>query len=426
MKETIAVIGLGKLGLCTAACLAAAGYKVFGFDSNTGYVKVLTNRHAPFYEAGLQELLDSTRDNLHFCETAAEALEEASISFIIVPTPSLPDGAFDNSFIHQALVMLVPALKEKTSFHIVNIVSTVMPGSCRNDFIPYLEKASGKKAGCEFGLAYNPEFIAIGSVIADFTNPDIVLIGETDRCTGDRLEKIYEKTCRNSPYMARTSLLNAEIAKLALNCFCTMKISFANQLASICDTIPGTDAARICEIIGRDSRIGGKYIKPGLGFGGPCFPRDNEAFIRFAAAHEASSSLQEAVVKINNMQPGRIAGKIAAMAEEHGRRIALLGLAYKPGTYLTERSQALEIANYLANEHPDMELTLFDPLAKAPPGPWQQTESLKKCVEKADVIAVLTPWEEFRTLRRKYTLKESCCILDFWQLNEPASADSKT
>lgn len=413
MKEAISVIGLGKLGLCTAACFAQAGYAVAGMDIRTDYVAGLTAGNIPFHEPGLEELLKQTKKNLTFTTSLDAAFQKSSVSFIIVPTPSGPEGAFSNEYIASVLQELGPLLTQKGSFHIVNIVSTVMPGSCRNDFIPLLEKLSGKKAGLDFGIGYNPEFIAIGSVIENFLNPDLVLIGESDERTGAVLAGIYARTCRNSPYMARTSLMNAEIAKLALNCYCTMKISFANNLAAVCEAIPGSDAARICEILGKDSRVGPKYIKPGLGFGGPCFPRDNEAFIRFIEQSHGFPGLQQAVVKINEGQPQRFAEKIARAAAEFGPKVALLGLAYKPDTYLTERSQSLDVAHYLADHYPQLELNVYDPLARAN-GPWRQAATLEECVAGANVTAILTPWRDFLSSNWRSLLSDHSLILNFW------------
>ncbi|MBW1699176.1 MAG: UDP-glucose/GDP-mannose dehydrogenase family protein [Deltaproteobacteria bacterium] len=309
MKETLSIIGLGKLGLCTAACFAKAGFAVIGMDLRTEYVEDLNAGKTPFFETGLQCLLAQTRENMTFTPSLAEAFYNSTVSFIIVPTPSRRDGAFSNEHILSVLQQMGPLLAEKKPFHIVNVVSTVMPGSCQEVFIPLLEKLSRKTAGKDFGVAYNPEFIAIGSVIENFLNPDLVLIGESDKRTGDILEEIYKNTCGNQPHMARSNLINAEITKLAINCYCTMKISFANNLAAICDNVSGANAAKICQMLGYDSRIGPKYINPGLGFGGPCFPRDNEAFIKFIEQQNGLAGLQQAVVQINNAQPKRFAEK---------------------------------------------------------------------------------------------------------------------
>lgn len=414
MKTAISVIGLGKLGLCTAACLAKAGFEITGMDIREDYVQSLQAGKVPFQETGLSELLVQTRKKLRFTTSLAEAFQVSDASFIIVPTPSLADGAFNNEYILAVLQELGPLLAGKNAFHLINVVSTVMPGSSQDTFIPLLERLSGKTAGTGFGFAYNPEFIAIGSVIENFLNPDLVLIGESDQRTGRILEEIYAATCANQPHMAHTSLINAEIAKLALNCYCTMKISFANNLAAICDHVPDAEAEKICQILGQDSRIGGKYIKPGLGFGGPCFPRDNEAYIKFLEKSGGYKGLQEAVITINDRQTQRAVKKILQSARKVGGKVALLGISYKPDTYLTERSQALEIAEVLAQDSSVKELRIYDPLATAK-GNWLQTEGLIGCVKDANVVAILTPWPEFRARGWENLLSNPHEILDFWK-----------
>lgn len=413
-NKRIAVIGLGKLGLCTAACFARAGYEVIGMDVSQEHVEHLNKGHVTFFEEGLRELLDEVNDRLRFTTDTAEAVKNSDACFIIVPTPSQAGGVFSNKYVSRVLKSLAPALKAKEDWYVVDVVSTVMPGSCDNKFIPLLEDETGKKAGVDFGFAYNPEFIAIGTVIKNFINPDLVLLGASDERTGDELEAIYRATCDNEPYMARTTLLNAEITKLSLNCYCTMKISFANNLACICDKLPGADANAVTEILGHDTRIGHKYIKPGLGFGGPCFPRDNEAFISFVNEVDGFAGLQEAVVNINKAQPKRISRMIAGAAAECGNRVALLGQAYKPFTYLCEESQAVDIAKRLARKHPELELVVYDPLARET-GPWTCVDSLEECVRGANVAAILTPWPEFMEDGWHELMAENGEVLNFWE-----------
>ena len=411
---TLSVVGLGKLGLCTAVCLARAGYRVLGVDNNSDYVEKLQDSGPQFFETGLDDLFESVKERFFIGADTAEAIEESLATFIIVPTPSTVDGSFSNRFVLQAIEDMAPALKRKTGAHIVNVVSTVSPGACGTEIIPFLEERTGKRVGEELGFAYNPEFIAIGSVIHDFLNPDLILIGESDSATGEAIQRIYERVCDNSPRFGRTSIANAEIAKLAINCYCTMKISFANNLGDICSRVANTDAGEICGIIGYDSRIGGKYIKPGLGFGGPCFPRDNEAFIEFVNRNGGYPGLQRAVLTINNSGTERVVNDILKSAEATGPKVALLGLAYKPKTYLTERSQALDIARELANRNQALQLSVYDPLASAE-GPWQTAESLNYCVEGANVAVILTPWPEFEDTAWRGLLAEKHCVMDLWK-----------
>lgn len=408
----VSVIGLGKLGLCTAVCCARAGFETWGMDIKPDYVALIKQGEVPFFEADLEESLERHKGNIHLTSDINEAVSNTDISMIIVPTPSGSDGAFSNEFVSEAIKSMGPALKAKKNFHVVDVVSTVMPGSCDDELKPLLETVSGKKVGEEIGLAYNPEFIAIGSVLKNFLNPDLLLIGESDTRTGDMLEEMYSSVCDNDPHIGRTSLINAEIAKLSINCYCTMKISFANNLADLCGKVNGADARQITSIIGKDSRIGEKYILPGLGFGGPCFPRDNEAFINFINRVDGFSGLQQAVIDINNSQPDLAVEKILSAAPEQGT-IALLGQAYKPHTYLTERSQAIDIGRRLA-EKCSHKIRVFDPLAKED-GPWVTCSSLEECVTGADIAAILTPWPQFFDNSWHRLLCKDAKVLNLWE-----------
>ncbi len=410
----IAVIGLGKLGLCTAVCLAGAGYQVIGMDIQDAYIEKLVSGHLPFHEKGLDNYFQTHRTSLKFTSKMGEAIMESDVSFIIVPTPSTDSGAFSNRYIFEVLESASPFLKTKASYYVVNIVSTVMPGVCKEVLLPLLEKKTDKAVGKDIGLTYNPEFIAIGSVIRDFLHPDVVLIGQSDAQSGKIIEDIYRRTCKNEPHIARTSLINSEIAKLSINCFCTMKISFANNLSAICDRVQGADASSIAQIIGNDSRIGEKYIKPGLGFGGPCFPRDNEAFINFINQVDGYPGLQQAVIDINDGQINRTAEKILDAAPDSESVIALLGQTYKPQTYLTERSQALQVAQEIAQRNNSHCLRVFDPLARKE-GPWRLSSSLEDCVSGANVTAILTPWPEFFDTGWHDKIAPSGKILNLWE-----------
>ncbi len=410
----IAVIGVGKLGLCTAVCLASAGYSVVGVDNRADYIGQLAAGHVPFIEKDLERYIQRHRHLLTFTSNLRDALSHSDVSFIIVPTPSDSDGAFSNRFVIDVLSEAAPILRTKASRHVVNVVSTVMPGSCSGEIIPLIEKRTQMRVGEDIGLTYNPEFIAIGSVINDFLNPDVVLIGESDERSGAIIADIYRRTCQNAPHIARTSLINAEIAKLSINCFCTMKISFANNLGEVCGRMHGADAAQICEIIGHDSRIGDKYIKPGLGFGGPCFPRDNEAFINFLKGAGGTPALQQAVVDVNQRQVDLAVKKITRATETYGKCVALLGMSYKPYTYLAERSQSVDIARRLAHEHPEIDLRVYDPMARCD-GDWTIAENIEVCVDGAHVAAILTPWPEFVNVQWETRLDARHTILNFWE-----------
>ena len=417
----ISVIGLGKLGLCTAACFASAGHIVYGFDLNEHFRSELKCRRNPIEETGLTDLLESAWESLHIVDSYEDALRDSEITLIIVPTPSLPDGRFTNDYLIKVLEGLAPALKAKNSFHIVDVVSTVMPGSCDGVFRPMLESATGKLCGIDFGLVYNPEFIALGSVIRNFLNPDMVLIGASDEHSGYAVRELYASTCKTSPTMAVMSLINAEITKISLNCFVTMKISYANGLAAICEQVADADVDVITAAIGADSRVGSKCLKGGLGFGGPCFPRDNLAFQAFAEEFGAEAVLGKAVVSVNNSIPQRLFSRISSHCVPPAK-VALLGLSYKAETHIIEESHSIMLARtlmatgYQVSLHDPKALdsahTLLGNNAACCTNPYE-------CLVGATAIALLTDWPEYGTLDWVRISKIVGCgtlVLDSWRL----------
>lgn len=417
----ISVIGLGKLGLCTAACFAAKGHRVVGVDFNSGHIAKLQAGKCPIPESGLPELLDTARANMVFTTDYTKAVRETDVTLIIVPTPSNPDGAFSNAYLEAVLKELGPELKKKDGFHIIDIVSTVMPGSCDTVFRPLLEGLSGKICGKDFGLVYNPEFIALGSVIRDFLHPDMVLIGASDAYSGKTVRDLYATMVQNSPQYAVMNLINAEIAKLSLNCFVTMKISFANELAALCASTPGADVDTVTTALGADSRIGSKYLKGGLGFGGPCFPRDNRAMQHFAATKGFDLRLSPAVTQVNDDVVDRLFTTITGLVAQPGP-VALLGLAYKPGTHIVEESPAVILAHRLAKA--GYELRLHDPLAVKLPNQelnelGQLCGSPYQAAEGARIVALMTQWTEYASLdwpRLEQTAGPAPWLMDCWRV----------
>lgn len=425
----ISVIGLGKLGLCTAACFASAGHVVYGFDLNDHFRSELKSKRNPIEETGLTALLESAWENLHIVDSYEAALESSDITLIIVPTPSLPDGRFTNDNLVKVLEGLAPALKAKNSFHIVDVVSTVMPGSCDAIFTPLLEKATGKRCGTDFGLVYNPEFIALGSVIRNFLNPDMVLIGASDERSGSAVRELYASTCKTSPTMAVMSLVNAEITKISLNCYVTMKISYANGLAAICEQVPGADVDVITAAIGADSRVGSKCLKGGLGFGGPCFPRDNIAFQTFAEEFGGEALLGKAVVAVNDRIPARLFKKISEHCAPPAK-VALLGLSYKADTHIIEESHSIALAKSLIAA--GYKVVLHDPAALVSVRDLLGSDVVcstdpYECLTGAAAIALLTDWPLYRDLdweRIAMLAAPGTLVLDSWRtaMNHDMSA----
>jgi UDPglucose 6-dehydrogenase len=396
----LSIIGLGKLGAPMAAVLADKGHTVIGVDVSPGYVNALNQGRAPVSEPGLEELIRTNRERLSATTDCAEAVAASDVTFIIVPTPSEPDGAFSLRYVLAAGDSIGQALRAKSSYHLVVLSSTVMPGSTAGSLLPSLEHASGKRCGEDFGLCYNPEFIALGSVIHDMLNPDLVLIGESDQRSGEILERLHDGVCESHPTIAHMNFVNAELTKLSINTFVTTKISYANMLAQVCETLPGADVDVVSRALGADSRIGAKYLKGALGYGGPCFPRDNVAFTALARRHGVPAALAEATDALNRRQVPRLAELILSRLPVAGTA-GVAGLSYKPDTDVIEESQGLLLAKYLLAR--DLNVVVYDPAAmdNARPaliGRVRFAPSLADCAREADVLAITTPWREFETL----------------------------
>ncbi len=416
----LSVVGLGKLGLCTAAYFASKGHKVIGVEKNEHIIAELGRRRCPVRETGLAELLETAWDNFSVTTDLAEAVNNSGITLVIVPTPSGSDGKFSNEYVEAVLRRIGPALASKDEFGVVDIGSTVMPGSSEGIFRPLLEKLSGKVCGDDFGLVYNPEFIALGSVIHDFSRPDMVLIGASDERSAEMVERLYSSSCENEPHIAKMSLLNGEITKLTLNCFVTTKISFANELSNICERMPGADVDAITEAIGADSRVGGKYLRGGLGFGGTCFPRDNVAFQAFTEGIGYEAKISRATVAVNDMVVENLFGHIEANVSD-GASIALLGLSYKQGTHIIEESQSMMLAHRLIDE--GYNVNIHDPAALEDAAQElgeavEYSSDAYECVDGADAIVLLTRWPAFKELdweRIESSVKDGCVLLDSWR-----------
>ena len=415
----LSIIGLGKLGAPMAAVMAHKGNSVVGVDINPGYVLALQQGHAPVNEPGLEKMIQANRDRLTATMDFEKAILETEVTFIIVPTPSDPDGTFSMRYVLSAAEKIGGALRKKNEWHLVVLSSTVMPGSTGGILLPVLETNSGKKCGEGFGLCYNPEFIALGSVIHDMLNPDMILIGESDERSGELLETLYTVVCESSPRIQRMNYVNAELTKLSVNTFVTTKISYANMLAQVCETLPGADVDVVTSAIGCDSRIGNKYLKGALGYGGPCFPRDNVAFSALARANGVPALLAEATDQMNRRQVPRLAELILSRLPEGGT-VGILGLAYKPDTDVIEESQGLALAKHLLSS--GARVVVHDPAAMENAkrhliGSVTIARTAQHCASLSDVLAITTAWPEYRNLSPS-DLKPSKAIvvLDCWRV----------
>ena len=339
MQNKIAIVGVGKLGLCFALNLERSGYEVWGIEANLDYLAELNSGYFEGVEPEVTELLDATT-NLHLTSDI-DCLTTESITdiFLMVATPSLADGGYDHTQVERVAEKLL-ALAPSTTPRNVYVGCTTMPGYCN--------QLAEKLAANNFTVSYNPEFISQGAIIHDQLYPDQVLIGEANKKVGDRLEAIYQRMVKNKPVYCRMDPLSSEITKLATNCFLTTKISFANSIGDLA-TKSGANPDKILAAIGADSRIGPKYLGYGFGFGGPCFPRDNRALGKFGNQMEYPLRLSMATDLVNDEHfEFQLQEMLNANSPE--AEIVFNGVAYKKGTSQITESQQLRLAVALAEK----------------------------------------------------------------------------
>ena len=417
MTMRACVIGLGKLGAPLAACLAAKGLTVVGVDNDPHKVEAINHAQPPIHEPGLGELLATTGGRLTAMSDVEAAIGQTDISFIVVSTPSDPAGGFSLRYVEPVCQAIGRALAAKNDYHVVCLTSTVMPGTTGGPVREMLEKASGKRASVDFGLCYSPEFIALGSVMRDFLNPDMLLIGESDARAGDTLQSLYAQVCENKPAIARMSFVNAEITKLAVNTYVTTKISYANMLARICEQLPGANVDVITSALGLDTRIGPKYLKGALSYGGPCFPRDNLALAQLAQQLHVPPDLAQTVDRFNRAQVSWLADVVQRTEGSAG----ILGLTYKAGTDVVEEAAGFLLAKELLAR--GVSVLAFDPAyGQNSRGPVLEklrfASSSLECIQKSDVVILATAWPEFATIASEQWARHASqkrTVIDCWR-----------
>lgn len=420
MIEKVSVVGLGKLGACMAAAIASRGFDVVGVDVVGEVVDGLNDGRAPVREPLLQEMITANRQRISGTRSFDDAVRATDVTFVIVPTPSEANGAFSLTYVTEAMSAIGQALAGKDAYHIVCLTSTVLPGASELSVVPVLEAASGKQCGRDFGYCYSPEFIALGSVISDFLNPDFVLIGEADTRSGDELTAFYRRLIESPVEIARMSCTNAELSKLCVNTYVTMKIAFANTVAEICQQMPGGDVDVVTSALGLDSRIGPRYLKGAMGYGGPCFPRDNIALTYLAESMGVSALLAESTDTLNRQRAEQIISLLIGEVESSAT-VAILGLSYKPGTEVIEESQGMYLARALLGK--GYNVLVHDPLAlDRVRGEFgtdvQYAETLSEVAAQAEAIVVANPDRTFGRLgEQRFPQRDRpVFVLDCWRL----------
>jgi UDPglucose 6-dehydrogenase len=399
----ISIIGTGYVGLTTAVCFASRGYRVIASTKNEENVRTLNTGRAPFYEPGLDEALAHSIKSKHLRAeiSRAKAVSETDVSFITVGTPDQPNGKIDLRYIVSASEDIGRALRDKNGYHVVVVKSTVTPGTTRDVVKQALEKTSDLAAGRNFGLCMNPEFLRQGSAIEDTLHPDRVVVGEYDKRSGKVLEELFNDFYELSVPILKMGLESAEMVKYASNTFLATKISYTNEIANVCERVPGVDVSQVMAGVGLDTRINPRFLNAGAGFGGSCFPKDVKALCKFAEAYGYKAPLLRAVLAINDAQARHVAQlALTALGKPEGKKVALLGLAFKPNTDDLREAPSLKIAKVLITA--GARVSAFDPVVKKISLPefdaLECAGSIPACLTGAHCCVVVTEWEQFKVL----------------------------
>jgi UDPglucose 6-dehydrogenase len=387
-RQPIGVIGTGYVGLVTAAGFAQLGSEVYCVDIDADKIGQLQRGEVPIYEPGLVELIADNRKRLHFSTVLDEAVEHARLLFVCVGTPPTHSGDADLSAVH-AVVDAVPSSAE----HALVMKSTVPCGTGRS-----LRRVLSEQGKGAIGYVSCPEFLKEGSAINDFMHPDRVVIGEEEgSLAGDAVAELYESL--EAP-LVRTDVASAEMIKLAANAFLATKISFINEIANVCEET-GANVLDVARGVGLDDRIGPRFLQAGVGYGGSCFTKDVSALKLLAANSGYHFQLLGAVIEVNELQKRRVVAKLQRhLGNLAGKRIAVLGLAFKPNTDDMRGASSLVLAARLAAE--GAHVRAYDPVAaeeaKKVMPQLDCGDSVLEVVSEADAVVLVTEWPEFLAL----------------------------
>jgi GDP-mannose 6-dehydrogenase len=346
----INVYGLGYVGSVSAACLAAAGHDVLGIDVDRTKVDHINCGKSTVIEPGLQELIAGAVSSGKL-RAATQGEPDAELSLVCVGTPSNENGSLGLDFVTRAAAQIGESLAGTKAYHVVCVRSTVLPGTVERVLIPVLERHSGLKAGKDFGVCMNPEFLREGSSIRDYNDPPFTIVGELDQASGDRVASLYSSL--PAP-VVRTRLANAEMVKYACNAFHALKITFANEIGNLCKRM-GLDGREVMEIFCRDDRlnISSVYLQPGFAFGGSCLPKDVRAILHRASEVDMELPVLRSVLPSNDKQIDHAFRLIKKLGK---KRVAMLGLSFKPGTDDLRESPMAELAEMLIGKGYDVSI----------------------------------------------------------------------
>lgn len=421
--QHVSVVGSGYVGTTLAACLADFGHEVVAIDIDEDVVTAINAGTPPISEPGLEELLAANVGNRLRATTDHGAILDGSVTFLAVDTPARADGSLDSTALLAATDDIGETLADDSSYHLVVVKSTVLPEIVDEEVIPRLESTSGRSIGDDLGVAVNPEFLREGTAVADLLNPDRIVIGADDERAGTLVEGLYMPLIEaTDPAVYHTGRRQASLIKYANNAFLATKLSFINDLGGLCKSY-GVDTYEVAEALGLDPRIEGQYLDAGVGWGGSCLPKDTAA-LRWAAANRGHPlSTVEAAIEVNERQPDRLLALLRERIDVTDRRVAVLGLAFKPGTDDIRNSRAHAVIDGLLTLGADV--IAYDPNDGAMAAMAEQRPSITYADSAADALSgavaacVVTGWPEFADLDGAFDAMEEPIIIDGRRIIEP-------
>lgn len=394
----IGIVGLGFVGLSLASVLASKGYDIVGIDVDKEKCGKIRNGISPFFEPELETTLKKGLKKKLVVSEDFTIIKNCDMIFVTVGTPQKSDGSIELSMIKKAVVTISKNILKKKKNPIIFIKSTVIPGTLQNILLPILEKNTGEKAGKGFGLLSNPEFLQESTAIRDTKFPHTVVLGGDKTKYMKKAKRFFSKIHPNVPII-ETNHQTAEMIKYANNSFLATKISFINQLATICQNIPGANIDDIAQTIGLDPRIGKLFLNAGPGYGGSCLPKDVKAIMNFSLKVGVSPLLLNAVDKSNQIQIDNIIDLIEKnCGNVKGKNISILGLSFKPKTDDIRDSISLKVIERLLKKH--AKITVHDPMAiknvkKKFKDKITYTKSISEVLENSHCAVLMTAWPEY-------------------------------
>ncbi len=405
MKPIVSIIGLGKLGASMMGCFSSKNIEVLGYDNNPKVVNLVKKGKSPVDETGLEDLIKKYKKNILVTNNLKNLLDKTNITFIVVPTPTANDGSYDLKIIKKSLIKFSKLLKNKNKYHLIVLCSTVLPEDSENKLIPIIEKYSQKTFKKNFGFIYSPEFISLGNIISEYLNPEIVLIGSESEKDNKILSNIYKKLYSPKKFKFM-NLKEAELTKISVNSLMTAKISFSNMIGLFCLNMKNANSNLVLGSVKNFFENFKKGYKSGLGYGGPCLPRDNLALLYLNNKFGLNINMPKSIDQTNNSIPENLFNIFFKKIKN--KKILFIGISYKPLTSYYEKSQSILLLKKVSKNNV---VSVFDynPITIKFDSKIKIKKNITNAIKANDIIVLCHLDKRYK----KLNLKDKK-VIDFW------------